>query len=353
MLRIADLQQIVSRFPPPVLSLYLNVSLGEAFNQAATPGWRVQAKNLLRELEASVGDHQRALWHDVRRRADVYLEDYIPRSRGLALFVREDALEAHALAQPVEAHAAFGDVLIAPLYWQMDEYEHYVVALVDQQDARLLTAWLGMASEADHVRVDLDEYDFGDKSALPSAGGRAQASNREAYNAMLSEHRARFYRDVAEHIATLAGQSGAARIVLGGSDAVHDMRAHLPEALAKRVIGVLPIPLRATPHEISEAIRPAAYASERAFETTLLQEVIDLAKAGGRAVLGRKAVLEALNAQRVETLIVPWPLAEPALQHPLAALALRSNAALEMVHGEAAALLNAEGGMAARLYFRP
>ena len=64
-------------------------------------------------------------------------------------------------------------------------------------------------------------------------------------------------------------------------------------------------------------------------------------------------MLEALNAQRVETLIVPWPLAEPALQHPLAALALRSNAALEMVHGEAAALLNAEGGMAARLYFRP
>lgn len=352
MLRIADLQQIVSQFPPPVLSLYLHVSAGEALNQAATPGWRVQAKNTLRDLEASVGDHQRSLWQGLRHRAEAYLEDYIPRSRGLALFVGENGLEAYALSVPVETHAAFGDVLIAPLYWQMDEYERYVVALVDQQQARLLTAWLGMASEADHLRVDLDEYDFGQKTGLPSASGRTQASYREAFDAMLDEHRARFYRDVIEHIITLAAVSDAERIVLGGSDAVHDLRAHLPEALAKRVVAVLPIPLRATPHEISAAIRPAAYAREREQEAELVQQVIDLAKAGGRAVLGRKAVLEALEAQRVETLIVSWPLTEPALQHSLAKLALRSNATLEMVHGEAAGRLNAEGGLAARLYYR-
>jgi hypothetical protein len=72
--------------------------------------------------------------------------------------------------------------------------------------------------------------------------------------------------------------------------------------------------------------------------------------AGWRGALGRKAVLEARQQQRVELLIAPWLLPDNALMQSLPQPVLNSSAKIELVHGEAAERLNAEGGIAARLY---
>jgi stalled ribosome rescue protein Dom34 len=157
---------------------------------------------------------------------------------------------------------------------------------------------------------------------------------------------------VASRIEELAKEHGANRIILGGNqESAHAVRGNLPERVAQNVIAILPIPIKETPREILQRVLPPAIAYEREYEAALIDEVIGLAKSGGRGALGRDAVQEALTQQRVELLIVPYPVdnADWVLELPWKALA--SGAGTEHVHGESAEKLALQGGIAAKLYF--
>jgi peptide subunit release factor 1 (eRF1) len=119
----------------------------------------------------------------------------------------------------------------------------------------------------------------------------------------------------------------------------------------EKVVDVLPIPMRATEQEVLERLQPAAYAYERAHEKELLTQVIDFAKSGGRGALGRKAVMDALQQQRVELLILPYPMDDQALMEQMTQLVMQSSGSIEFVHDNEAERLRQEGGVAARLYY--
>jgi hypothetical protein len=67
--------------------------------------------------------------------------------------------------------------------------------------------------------------------------------------------------------------------------------------------------------------------------------------------LGRQAVMQALEQQRVELLLAPWPLHDPETFQDATARVFASNGTIELVHGRAAERLRAEGGLGARLYY--
>jgi hypothetical protein len=139
-------------------------------------------------------------------------------------------------------------------------------------------------------------------------------------------------------------------MVLGGNEqAAHTVRDLLPEQLRQLVVDVLPIPMRFNTKEIMERVQPRALEYERENEMALVDQVINLAKSGGRGALGREAVMQALEQQRVELLLAPWPL-DDAL-NDLPARVFASGGGIELVHGEAAERLKAEGGLGARLYY--
>ncbi len=358
MLHMNDIRRLMTEMPTPTLSLYLNVNPGYLENQASNPAWRVWVKNALRDIESGIDDRDaRRVWSAIRDRAEAFLGEYKAESRGLVLFVTESDIEHYALPLPMDNLSAYGEPLVTPLFWKLDEYERYLVVLVDQEQARFLTAYLGHAGDEERMEIDLDEYDFREMTLNPATShGRelSQGSNREAFEKMIDEHRARFYREVIAHIDKLSAAHETDRIILGGAEgAVHTLRGLMPEGLAKQVIGVLPIPMNTPPHAIIERIQPLAHDHERDYEKALLDTVIDRAKSGGRGALGRKAVLKALNEQRVEMIIAPYPIAEDDLMHTLPALAMASNSRIELVHGEAADRLHEEGGIAAQLYYVP
>ena len=150
----------------------------------------------------------------------------------------------------------------------------------------------------------------------------------------------------------LAAEQKARRIILAGDEqAAHAVRDFLPETASSSVVAVLPIPMRYNPKEILDHVTPAALEFERQDEMKLVNQVIDMAKAGGRAALGRKAVLAALNQHRVELLVAPWPPADAEKTADIALRAFASGAQIELVHGDAAERLNREGGLAAQLYY--
>lgn len=356
MVTLEDIKQLVTQGDTPTLSLYLDVDLAKQENQAANPAWRIYLKHAINDIEADAKNTDD--WLEIKKRFDAFVDDYTPDEKGLAAFFTPTAEQVYRLPVPVENRWSFGKPLIAPLLWAVDEYEPYLIVMVDQEKAQLITAYLGNTTVEDRLETDVYEYDFGQKTLMPATsavvGGHplTQGSNREAYQNMINEHTARFHREVVDHLEKLVQKHPHIRIVIGGEEhSAHAVRGYLPKQLEPSLVGVLPIPMKTGEHEILERILPEAMEYERKQELDLVQEVIDFAKSGGRGALGRKAVDEALTMQRVETLLLPYPAEDEAEATDFSARAFESGGTVELIHGEAADRLREEGEVAARLYY--
>lgn len=355
MIEVQDVKQLIAK--ADVLSLFLHVDPGERVNQAKTPAWRIWLKNALRDIEKNLDDEvARQTWDRIQGHLDDYLDSYSPRSKTLVLFIGEDFEQVHELPVVLENRIAYGKPLVAPLLWAIDEYEPYLIVLVDRDRARFVSASLGRASRTDEMRIDLDDYDWGEKQLMlafsAAAGGQvAQGSKRDQFNTMLDAHVRRFHEQVVDRARELARKMNARRIILGGSEkAAHAVREMMGERSDPCVVAIVPIPFHLGDDRVLERILPVATEYERQQETALVDELIGLAKAGGSAALGREEVLKALEQQRIDLLVAPWPLPDT-IDSQLPLQVLEAGSDITLVHGAAAEKLNAEGGMVARLYY--
>ncbi|MBK8030511.1 MAG: hypothetical protein IPK17_13605 [Chloroflexi bacterium] len=248
MIDLAGIKAMVAEADEHTLTLYLNVDNTTPENQATTPAWRIYAKNKLFELETAAKS-QTDGWADIRARVDEFFEQYRPSSKGLALFAWNGSLQTIELPFAVENQATFGNAQIAPLLWVLDEYEPYLIVLVDQEKARFFLAQLGSVGFREGMEVDLEGYDFAERtytaSPNPVGGGNAVhgGSGRDDHEAMLDEHRTRMYRQVATGIETYVNQRQIRRFFLGGSEqSAHAVKNLLPPKLQDTAIATLPIP---------------------------------------------------------------------------------------------------------------
>ena len=356
MVKLDDVKQLWAQGHEATLSLFLNVSNARQENQASNPAWRTFLKQALREAAQQVSDAD--VWAAVEARVNTFFDSYRPASRGLVAFFSPDSEQIHELPVDVREYWSFGEPLIVPLLWMVDEYEPYLVVMVDREKAELITAYMGAANTEGSFENDMYSYDFGQKTLMPAtsavAGGRplTQGSNREAYQDMINEHVARFHREVASEVEAFARSHPQIRVVIGGEEhSAHALRALLPEQFGGELVAVLPIPMRTSSVEIMQQVLPAASEHERQHELNLISNVIDFARSGGRGALGQKAVREALEMQRVELLLLPYPLDDENLAADFTSRVFQSGGDVELVHGEAADRLREAGGVAARLYY--
>ncbi len=358
MLNLQDVKTLLHE-EEDTLSLYLNVDNAVPENQAASPAWGIALKNALRDIEAELEDHQKAGWKAVQERTEAFFHSYRPRSKGLVMFVTAEDEQVYELPIPTENEAKFGRPLVVPLVWKLDEYEPYLVVMTDQEEAHFYISYLGETEFEEGLEIDLEEYDFGQKTLMPATpavvGGRplTQGSHRDEFEDTIDEHRTRFYRDVVEATRRMTEETSAKRIILGGSEqSAHAVHNLMDDKLQAQVVSVMSIPMRYAPHEIFRDIEPVALNYERDQEMDLMQEIIDFAKSGGRGALGAEAVEKAFEMQQVEMLVLSWPLEDTRAANQLTHQALTLNSKIELVHGAAAIKLNEEGqGIAARLYF--
>ncbi len=355
MFYIETIKQLLTDGDDHTLSLYLNVNPGYQENQARTPAWRIALKNALRDIEAKLTNDQKTRWANIEQRVSSFFADYPVTSKGLALFVGETSLWEFPLPLPVENQAYFGRPFVMPLLWAIDEYEHYLVLMVDKEKAHFLIAYLGSAVQEDTLTLALDTSDWREKTLMPATSygrGLNQGQHVDQFEDRVDEQIERFYRQVVQRAQELSQSHPFDRIILAGSEqSAHAVQRLMPDALAQRVIGVLAVPMHLPPHEVLAQVLPSALEYERQEESRLVEQVIDLAKSGGRGALGRQPVLSALAEGRVELLLVPHRLTDDDLKTDLTTRILEAGGKLEIVHGDAAARLQEEGELAARLYY--
>jgi hypothetical protein len=355
MLHLEDVKELIGEAGEPILSLYVNLDPALPENQAGTPAWRIWLKNTLKQLDGSVKPKQRPLWENLHQQAEAYFEHYQPGSKSLALFITPDTTIDYPLPVSVENEAAFGKPLVTPLLWAIDEYEPYLIVMVDHEKAHFMTAYLGSVGYQEAATLELDTSDWSHKTTQATSGAvekLAQRNARDDFDKRVEQYTEHFYHDVAHRAVKLAAEQKARRIILAGDEqAAHAVRDCLPETASSSVVAVLPIPMRSPVKEILDHAAPAALEYERQEEMALVNQIIDMVKAGGRGALGHKAVSAALNQHRVELLVAPWPPADAEKTDDLALRAFASGGQIELVHGAAADRLNDEGGLAAQLYY--
>jgi hypothetical protein len=355
MIQLENVKELLRQAHEPTLSLYVNVDPALRENQAEHPAWSIWLKNRFKQLEESVNAEQRPIWDDLRARVNAYFDYYTPESKGLALFYTAAESWAFPLPVNVENTAAFGKPLITPLLWVMDEYEPYLILMVDHEKARFMVAYLGAIGYQETAVLELDTSDWAQKTTQTTSGAvdkLAERNARDDFDRRVDQFTERFYEEVAHHAGELALKQHARRVILGGNEeSAHAVQKLLPDELAKSVVAVLPIPMRYNTKEILDHVTPTALEYERQQEMALVEQVIGLAKAKGRALTGREPVLDALKQHRVELLILPWPTSQPELSEEMTLMTFESGGSVELVRGAAAERLIQEGGWAVRLYY--
>jgi len=348
MLNTHDLNSVLAVHP--VLSLYLNVDPGTLENQASTPAWQIWLKNALKDIESHLNDADTNVWQTLRARLNDFLENYTPNSKGLVLFLGDDLEQVYELPVTLENRAAFGKPAVAPLLWAMDEYEPYLIVLVDREKADFLLAQLGKVQHEDNLIMELHVEDWREMTLMPSTTGQVRAgSHRDRFAVRMTEQLEHFYQNIATRARELAKKHGINRFILGGSQESAHALQHLMSH--DNVVGIIPTLSTYKPAEVLQKAQPIAENYERKQEMELVEEIINLAKSGGRGALGYHEVALALKQGRVELLLASWSAKDARILDDLLVQALQAGAKIELAHGEPAERLNLEGGVAARLYY--
>ncbi len=261
----------------------------------------------LDELRALVADEPAEADHfdeNVRLVRDLLDAHRPPDGGALALFAgfAADLAEAHELPVPVGTVARIGDApYVRPAYELLDEHEPFVAVVADATAARV---FLVTADDADAVaRVR------GDVKNRVKKGGWSQ----KRYARRRDKQMEAYASDLADAVAGLLRESGATRLVLLGADeAVRALQNALPTDAREAVVATAPLASDATEAEILDAAAEVAEEGERASERALWDEIREQGVGPGLAAFGPTRVLAALQAARVDTVLVERDVERPA-----------------------------------------
>ncbi|HZW28729.1 MAG TPA: VLRF1 family aeRF1-type release factor [Trueperaceae bacterium] len=303
--RIRSLSERLAPYGDRVISLYLDVNPASVDNQRKA--WVLRARAAMEALGLPNGSS--------RRIAERLRGQVLPEARTLAVFAHPDDEELFTTV-PIEhslravtghdgALARFGEPFLAPIQLNLLRRRPSLVLQIVGDRIRLFVVGPGSIEELEKVQQDWDETfwrtDEGTGSTRPGETQRG-GSPKDAYEERTENWIARLYKRVAGDLRRLVDKHGACRVILSGTAPdVAAFEAELDPAAAALVKAR--IPLQPNPdasagslHErFLEAIREAEEAEGAA----------DLARAEEVGVRGAGPTLQAVNENRVHTLIVP------------------------------------------------
>ncbi len=275
-----------------ILSVYLNLEPGRQPEQAH----QIAFKGLVQEVRSRLDERGQAQLDADADAVQAWLDREPPQGRGLAIFSCQPAgiWQTHFLPVVVNDHVAFEEAPhLTPFLDLLDEYKRFAVVLVDKEQARLFTVYLGQIEEDRHFRDDvgIDE----------SHTGWDEGKYDRQYDAHVHRH----LKHVVERLERLHRRRPFDRLLLAGpTEAASGLQGLLPQPLAERLAGTFNADMTIKAPELLARTLEIAERVEREAESRLLDELFELAGAGGRGVCGVSPTLDALFSAAVQTLVV-------------------------------------------------
>jgi peptide chain release factor subunit 1 len=371
-----NLALLFARVPnaePCVLSVYLNVD--QARPENLSRGFEAHLKQMastVRRLSAPEKERFTLAMHRVRD----FVSAYSPGAKGLAIFVdASDGFFWHReLDYPVIDQLRWNrELLLQPLINALDELEGYGVVLVDRAKSRLFVSSFGKVEEIASTAVGNKRV----RHVKATGSDRAESSSRmqrKADNQIRSN-----LRSVVKEIDQMVKTKRLRRLVLAGTPEITaELRGLMPARLALTIIGTIELPMTAPASRVLRATAPIAERFERQTEVEKVNTIVTSAAKKGNAVIGLGSTLKAVNTDRVWELIYAGGFLSPGYECPKCSAlfsarankciycdsrvqpvgnvveravehAIRKQAKIEVVLGDASAALRTAGGIGAIL----
>lgn len=288
-----DLSEILEYRPgAPVLSVYLNTDP----STSSADAYRLRLRQMLKKYEDSMPQDTAAIERYVAH-------EYDWSGRSLALFSRaEDGfMRAFPLQVPLRDRArALKRPYVKPLADVLDNFGHYGVALVDQQNARLFHFHLGTLMEEESLEGEAIRRTKVGGSQMP--GGRGSASLSAHY---VDEVTDRNLKGATKHASRFFQEKNVRRVLIGGTDeTVARFIENLPKKWRSLVVGTFPVDMNSGPAQILEQALKVAQAAEHEKEARLVTSIVTAAAKGREGVVGLDETLGAVHVGRVQTLAI-------------------------------------------------
>lgn len=366
---IPSVLQVLEETSPPggkVMSLYLDTSPIRVEREAYLLAYRDLIKALRQEVPES---EQKTLEAAATRAEGFLVNEFSAGHPGLAIFAAAEPEYFYPIPlprRPLEQMSWDSRPHLEPLREILDDNERVAVALFDSRRARLFTVFLGEVEE----RLTIEDQHLPKEQAGGWAALRQSRLGRR-HDDRLVQHA----KHTVAELTSLLRTSSFDRLLIGGpEEPLAVLRHHLTRSLRDRLAGELHLELFASDHDVREAVLRAATASERASEVAMVDELFDAATKA-RAALGPGQTLAALSENRVHLLFVADSFDGPGeecsscgylsavagpcpscrgpmdtvvdLRERVIQRALAQGARVEVVSGDAAALLLTRGGLGA------
>jgi hypothetical protein len=342
-----------------VLSVYVDGTDTDPANRRA---WATRVRRGLEEQRARVASsepEELAAFDAARRGITGELERFeaFMPARGWAGFATPEGLP---YAEPVPV--PMPDLVrwehgprVAPYVRALKQNRVVAVALADRRQARLFSYKNGDLIEQDTLRADLDFGDLSESGASNRGSGHTGSRGEpgtDAGHRLLDIAAAELQARAVTALERLARHDG--HVVLGGTA---EVVASLTRKLEPSGVWVVQRPelhLAMTLADVREAVEAGASELTCQMQEQLLHSIIELARSGGRGCLGLHETLKALDAGRVQALLLSRVFRErdPDMADRLVGAAFEQGAKVEELSGSGAELLQREGqGVAARLRY--
>jgi hypothetical protein len=346
--------------PRKVLSIYVDA---DQHDPAERNKWRTRLErdiNLKRKALDRDDEERRAFdqaWGLLKERLEPF-DAFVP-DKGWVGFATDDHVW-HAESVPVPMpDGVFWEegMRVAPYVRGLKQERPVHGLLVDSQRARLFRYQAGDLVELEDLRADTfmgDPTDVGISKRATAFTGRRGETSTDLAQRVLENIQERMIKHVVEKLSHELATDGF--LVVGGvPEVVARVRSALPRGLDERTLESPSLVVEMTLSEVKEGIQEQASRLTQRYQEELLGQVVDAARAGGKACLGSSDTTRALSEMRVDTLLLSRTFirAQPDAADQCVGSALVQDAAVEELSEEGAARLDREGGgIGARLRYR-
>jgi peptide subunit release factor 1 (eRF1) len=281
----------------PVVSLYLDVRPEERQRDKM----RAKLKHLFDEARhlpatTSTKERRRAFQQEAERLMAWFETEYDDTGRGLAIFTAQEhgLWRSFRLPVPTRDRLMIADrPYLRPLLTLIDEFERYMILLVDKQTARLFVVYLGEIEEYTELMDELVPHS--------RAGGLSAEKNQRHHEMHVLWH----VKHAVEATEQLWMRERCQWLLVGGTEEpLAELRRHLPKALHERLAGEIAVSLKDNYDAILARALEVAQAIERRVEAERVTALFDAALGHGPGVLGLDDTLEAIVERRVRILVM-------------------------------------------------
>jgi peptide subunit release factor 1 (eRF1) len=281
----------------PILSVYLDMRVDNTGQRQSRRMLEQEFDRLIGEIELR-GESRESFEADQARIIQYIDQEAPPDARGLVIFACDASRiwVTIPMLVPVETNIAADHYPhVFQLARMLDDYETFVVALVEGQEAMVYT--LGLEAMEQVERTVASE-----KINRVMVGGWSQLRYQRHNEYVLRSH----MRDLATTLQQVLSDAQSSHLIIAGNTAIKGpLMATLPQPLQDKLVDYLPYERQADAEQLFAQLEPLMQEVERKSEAQLIQQLEDqLASIGGLALSGEAAIALALSKGQVDTLLI-------------------------------------------------